>query len=244
MLLLLNSKAMTRSIFVDSRDRISGTPSNFTIELKHTLNTSDRPHRMRIDHLRLPISIPTLTKNSNVLTVNVGGTPYSLTMPSRQYDAATFPQTLQNLLNTNVPSRSWAVSYDINTISLLVQANGAFSLDGNGTLNQRLMQHSYTNGGTFYRFDYCPLNGADVVFLCSDQFSSIDNHGPNGSHDVLLPLNITTPYGSVQEFSSTIPDWVSCPSISTNTLNFQLRNRSHELLSDYVQNVSFLLTID
>ena len=77
-------------------------------------------------------------------------------MPSRQYDAATFPQTLQNLLNTNVPSRSWAVSYDVNTISLLVQANGVFSLDGDGTLNQRLMQHSYTNGGTFYRFDYCP----------------------------------------------------------------------------------------
>ena len=66
---------MTRSIYVDSRDRISGTPSNFIIELKHTLNTTGRPHRMRIDHLRLPISIPTLTKNSNVLTVNVGGIP-------------------------------------------------------------------------------------------------------------------------------------------------------------------------
>ena len=236
---------MTRQIFVDSRDRISGTPSNFTIALKHTLNTTDRPHRMRVDHLRLPITIPTITDQTNVLKVSLDGTSFtSVTIPATQYDAISFPQTLRDRLNSTIPARSWNVVYDLNKISLTISANGFFSLDGDGSLNKRLKQHHWIDGGNFVEFTYCPLNGADVIFLCSDQFSSIDNHGPAGSHDVLLPCNITAPFGSVQEFSSTIPDFVSCPPISTNTLTFQLRDRSHTLLTEYLQNVSFLLTID
>ena len=237
---------MTRSIFVDSRDRISGTPSNFTIQLKQTLNTTGRPHRMRVDHLRLPISIPTLTEQSNVLTVSVnGGTSFiSVELPAQQYDAISFPQIIRDRLTSLVPSRTWNVGYDINRISLTISANGSFLLNDSGSLNRRLKQHPYVDGGNFYEFTYCPLNGADVIFLCSDQFSSVDNHGPAGSHDVLLPCNITAPFGSVQEFSSTIPDFVSCPPILTNTLSFQLRDRSHSLLTEYLQNVSFLITID
>lgn len=237
---------MTRSIYVDSRDRITGTPSNFTIQLKHTLNTTSRPHRMRVDHLRLPISIPTLTEQSNVLTVSVNGgsTFVSVELPARQYDAVTFPQIIKDRLTALVSARTWTVSYDVNRISLTISANGSFLLDNTGSLNRRLKQHPYVDGGNFYEFKYCPLNGADVIFLCSDQFSNVDNHGPNGSHDVLLPCTITSPFGSVQEFSSTIPSFVDCPSISTNTLSFQLRDRAHSLLTDYLQNVSFLLTIE
>ena len=234
-----------RRIFVDSRDRISGTPSNFTIQLRHTLNTTDRPHRMRLDHVRLPISIPTLTTQSNVLTVATASANYSITLPARQYDVVTFPQTLQNSLTTAIPGQSWTVTYDVNTISMTIASSAAFTLTGNGSLNARLAQHPWSYGaGNSVRFHYCPLNGSDVIFLCSDQFSSVDNHGPNGSRDVLLPMVITQPFGSVQELSSTIPDWVSCPALSTNTLFFQLRDRSHTLLEDYLQNVSFLLTID
>jgi hypothetical protein len=237
---------MTRQIFVDSRDRISGTPSNFTILLKHTLNTTDRPHTMRVDHLRLLITVPTLTDQTNVLTVSVnGGASFiSVEMPARQYDAISFPQIIRDRLTALVPSRTWTVGYDLNRISLTISANGSFLLDDSGSLNRRLKQHLYVDGGNFYEFTYCPLNGADVIFLCSDQFSSVDTHGPAESHDVLLPCNITAPFGSVQVFSSSSPSFVSCPPLSTNTLSFQLRDRSHTLLTSYLQNVSFLLTID
>ena len=237
---------MTRSIFVDSRDRISGTPSDFTILLKHTLNTTGRPHRMRVDHLRLPISVPTLTNQNNVLTVSVnGGASFtSVELPAQQYDAISFPQIIRDRLTSLVPPRTWNVGYDINRISLTISANGSFLLNDSGSLNRRLKQHPYVDGGNYYEFTYCPLNGADVIFLCSDQFSSVDNHGPAGSHDALLPCNITSPFGSVQEFSSAIPAFVVCPPLSANTLSFQLRDRSHTLLTSYLQNVSFLLTID
>ena len=147
-------KGMTRSIFVDSRDRISGTPSNFTILLKRTLNTTDRPRRMRVGHLRLPISVLTLTDQSNVLTVSVyGGASFtSVEMPAQQYDAISFPQIIRDRLTSLVPSRTWNVGYDINRISLTISANGSFLLNDSGSLNRRLKQHPYVDGGNFYQF--------------------------------------------------------------------------------------------
>jgi hypothetical protein len=130
---------------------------------------------------------------------------------------------------------------------MTITCNNVFEIIG-GSYADQLMSRPYTYSSTTavtkYRFSYVPLNGADVIFLCSDQFSSMDIHGPNGSHDVILPCNVTAPFGSVQEFGMVSQDWVTCPKLSTNTLSFQLRDRDHNLLSDYVPNVSFMLTID
>ena len=231
-----------RTIFVDSRDRVSGSPCDFSIELGHMLTTSDRPHRMRVDLLRLPIAVPTVTSQNNTFTVRIGSSNYTVTLPSKQYDSTTLPSTLQSLLAGAAPG-SWTVQYDVTTIGMTVACSNAFTVVG-GTFAAQLMARPYTSSTNWIRFSYVPLNGMDTVFLCSPQFASIDIHGPNGSHDMLLPCNITTPFGAVQEFSMSVPDWVDCPSLSTNTLNFQLRDRSHNLLTDYIPNVSFLLTID
>ena len=231
-----------RVIFVDSRDRVSGSPCDFTIELGRTLTTSDRPHRMRVDLLRLPIAQPTITSKNNTFTVRVGSTSYTVTLPNKQYDSTTLPSTLQSLLAAAAPG-SWTVTYDVTTISMTVTCSNAFTVVG-GTFAAQLMTRPYTTTSTSVRYSYVPLNGLDTVFLCSPQFASIDIHGPNGSHDVLLPCNITALFGSVQEFSMSTPDWIDCPPLNTNTLSFQLRDRSHNLLSDYIPNVSFLLTID
>ena len=235
-----------RQIFVDSRDRVSGSQCDFTIELKHSLVTTDRPHRMRIDLLRLPIVVPTITTRNNTILVKIGSTTYTVTLSAKQYDSSTLASTLQSQLTLTAPG-SWTVSYDVNTVSMSINCNNPFEIVG-GSYGDQLLSRAYnyssTASVTKYRFSYVPLNGADVIFLCSDQFSSIDIHGPNGSHDIILPCNITAPYGSVQEFGMVSQDWVTCPKLSTNTLSFQLRDRDHNLLSDYVPNVSFMLTID
>ena len=234
---------MTRAIFVDSRDRIRGTPSNFTIQLRRTLNTTDRPHRMRVDFLRLPITFPTIRSTNNTMTFNVGGSIVTITLPSRQYDVNSLPQTILALLAAGTTGMTWTVAYDVTTITMTIACSQPFQVTG-GSFADQLMARPYTTTANSIQFSYVTLNGADVIFLCSDQFASVDNHGPNGSHDVLLPCNITSPFGSVQEFSYPVPDYIDCPAFATNTLSFQLRDRNHDLLTDYLQNVSFLLTID
>ena len=231
-----------RTIWVDSRDRVTGSPCDFSIQLGHTLDTTDRPHRMRVDHLRLPVTMPTITSQNNTFAVNIGSTTYTVTLPTKQYDSTSLPSTLQSLLTTAVAA-GWNVSYDIYTVSMTIVCSSSFTVAG-GTFATQLMSRPYTTTANSIRFSYVPLSGMDTIFLCSYQFSNIDNHGPNGSHDILLPCNITSAFGSVQEFSMTLPDWVTCPSMCTNHLSFQLRDRSHNLLTDYIPNVSFLLTID
>ena len=68
--------------------------------------------------------------------------------------------------------------------------------------------------------------------------------GPGGSHDMLVPCNVTCQYGAVQEFNMPYDVWHSCPALVTQQLSFQLRDRNYNLLTDFVPNISFLLTID
>ena len=61
-----------RQLFIDSRDRVSGTSCNFTIQLLQTL-VLDGSHRGRIDNLRIPLVIPTIQSGVNdTLTVSLG----------------------------------------------------------------------------------------------------------------------------------------------------------------------------
>ena len=77
-----------RQIFVDSRDRISGTPSSdFTIQLPSTL-VLEGTHQARINDLRIPTSIPTISGTNNTIEALMGSTKYVVTIPSSQYDGS------------------------------------------------------------------------------------------------------------------------------------------------------------
>ena len=54
-----------RQLFVDSRDRVSGTTTNFSIQLPETLVIEGSSHRMRIDNLRIPLVVPTIQTGVN-----------------------------------------------------------------------------------------------------------------------------------------------------------------------------------
>ena len=68
-----------KQIFVDSRDRSSGTSANFSMALPQTLSLSSG-HQGRIDDLRLPNAIPTISDASNKINVIMNGFYSSLTM--------------------------------------------------------------------------------------------------------------------------------------------------------------------
>ena len=67
-----------RQIFVDSRDRVSGTSTHFVIELPETLVIEGSNHRARIDHLGIPLTIPTIRTGVNdTIIVRVDGTSHT-----------------------------------------------------------------------------------------------------------------------------------------------------------------------
>jgi len=231
-----------RTIYIDSRDRVSGNQCDFTVQLSQTLILTDRS-RMRVDLLRLPISVPTIqTAKNDTLIILVGSTSYTVTLPQGQMDGSTLASTLQTRLVAAAPG-SWTVTYDVSQISMKIQCSNNFTITG-GTYAAQIMSRAYTSTANSYTFSYVSVVGEDVVFLCSPNFANMDNIGPNSSHDMLLACNITAPFGSVQEFNMPYDVWHSCPSASFSQLSFQLRDRSYNLMTTFIPNVSFLLTID
>jgi hypothetical protein len=198
---------------------------------------------MRVDLLRLPISVPSIQGGkNNTLTVQVGSTNYTVTLAQGQVDGPTLAANIQALLVAAAPG-SWGVVYDVSNISMRIAGSNNFTIVG-GTLAAQLMSRPYTSTPASYTFSFVSMVGEDVVFLCSPNFATMENIGPNSSHDMLLACNITAPFGSVQEFNLPYDVWLSCPSASFSQLSFQLRDRSYNLMTNFIPNVSFLLTID
>jgi len=109
-------------IYVDSRDRVSGTTTDFAIQLPETLTIDGGSHSGRIDNLRVPLVIPTIRTDLNdTLQVRPGGTTYTVTIPQGNYDGPGLALTLVNLLNNTAPG-AWTVTYDTSNIAMTISS--------------------------------------------------------------------------------------------------------------------------
>ena len=231
-----------RQLFVDSRDRESGTTTDFTIQLPETLTIEGSSHKGRIDNLRIPVAVPTIqTGQNDTVLVKLGAQTYTVTIPQANYDGPALAAALQGRLQAAAPG-SWTVAYDIYNIAMSVSCSNPFTIVG-GTYAAQIMARPYTNTSNQYKFTYVTVAGIDVMYLSSDNFSTLDTIGPGGAHDTLMCAVVTTPYGSVLDASMPWDTWFNVPQMTTQQLSFTLRDRSYNVLT-VVPNISFVLTID
>ena len=230
-----------RQIFVDSRDRSSGSSTDFSMSLPQTLSL-ESGHQGRIDDLRLPNAIPTISAANNGITLSIGSTSYSLTLTNGQVNSGTDLATVirQQLLTT---TGTWTVTYDVSQMTLTTSCSYAFTFTG-GSFMQQLLNRPYERPDAYtYKFLYVPLQGLDIAYLCCRNFSHMDNVGPKRSSDVLCAIPLTVPYGSVQHYSMSTSVFFDIPAITTQQLSWQLRDRDFNIVNS-VANISFVLTID
>ena len=222
-----------KQVFVDSRDRVSGTTTDFTIQFPQTLTLEGGRHRGRIDNLRIPLVVPTIQAGVNdTLLVRIGVQTYTVTIPGC------------NSLEPSAERRSWELDGHVRHGEHCHEHRLHQSLhDRWGTYAAQLLSRPYTQTSNSYACTYVSVQGIDVMYLCSPDFATLDTVGPQGSHDVLLAANVTSPFGSVLEANMPWDTWFNIPAMTKQQLSFQLRNRSYGLLS-IVPNISFVLTID
>ena len=231
-----------KQIFVDSRDRISGTTTDFSIQLPQALTIEGGSHRGRIDNLRLPLVIPTIQSGVNdALQVQIGATTYTVTIPQANYDGPGIAAIMQSLLSSAAPG-GWTVVYDTSNIAMKITCTNPFAIVG-GTYSTQLLSHPYVQTSNSYACTYVSVQGIDMMYLSSQNFQNLDTFGPNGSHDTLVSAVVTSAFGSVLEVSMPYDVWFDIPAMTTQQLSFQLRNRSYNVLT-IVPNISFVLTID
>ena len=231
-----------KQIFVDSSDRSSGTTTNFSMALPQTLSLSSG-HQGRIDDLRLPNAIPTISSiNDGVQVIDQNGQYWNLTLGHGQCLVGNdLAQKLLAALVT-VPG-SWTVSYNAALMYLEVICNQAFAFTG-GTFMKPYLDRPFVRANSnSYLFYYAPLQGLDMCYLCCSDFSNADNVGPKHSSDVLCAIPITVGYGSAQAYSMSTSVFFNIPGVTLQQLSFQLRDRDYNIVNS-VANISFTLTID
>jgi len=230
-----------RQIFVDSRDRSSGSSTDFSMALPQTLSL-ESGHQGRIDDLRLPNAIPSISDANNGITLNIGSTPYSFKLPNGQVNSG---PDLATVIRQQVQAKTgtWTVTYDVSQMTLSISCSYAFTFTG-GSFMQQLLARPYERpDANSYKFLYVPLQGLDICYLCCRNFSHMDNVGPRHSSDVLCAIPITVPYGAVQHYSMSTSVFFDIPAITTQQLSWQLRDRDFNIVNS-VANISFTLTID
>ena len=229
-----------RQIFVDSRDRVSGTSTDFAIQLPETL-TLEPGHRARVDQLRIPLVVPTIDATNNTIQVLLGATTYTISIPTANYDGPGLAAVIQGLLNATAPG-AWSVAYYPNNIAMTISCSNNFTITG-GTYAADLMAHPYTSTANSYSFTYVNMLGIDVMYLSSSQFTTLDTIGPNNAHDTLMTAIVTSAYGSIFVGDMPYSTWFEVPAMTTQHLDFQLRDRYYDVLR-IVPNISFVLSID
>ena len=226
--------------WIDSRDRTSGVPADFSITLPQTLSLEGN-HRFRVDSLRVPQTIPTIQTGMNdTFVVWINGTYYPVTLPQGQYDGPGLAAALQGLLNGTIGT--WTCTYNTANMSLTVMCSYPYTLTG-GTFADQLKQNPYSVSAASITFTDVFVTGIDQIYLCSPQFSTLDMVGPSGAHDVMLAAPVTCPYGSVLVYDSPWAQWFPMPPLTTNELHFQLRDRNNRFLTG-IPNWSFVLLIE
>ena len=231
-----------QTLFIDSRDRTSSSPSagNFTVELPQTLNMSSG-QRWRATDLRVPQVIPTIRQGINdTLTIAAVLGTITYTIPQGNYTGPELAAVIQATLRAG-SGFLWVVAYDSSHMTLTFSNTVNFQIVG-GSFFKQLAANGYDFTPTSWTFKNVSVLGCDVFYLCSPQFQNLDTYGPKGASDVMMIANVTTGFGSVITASLDYETWRPCPSLSTQQLSFQLRDREGNILQ--VPNISFCLVID
>jgi len=123
---------MARQLFIDSRDRVTGTTTNFTIQLNQTLVTTAAT-QYRVDNMRVPMVIPRIQAGVNDtlwFTLGDDPTPTFVVLTEGTYSGTDMAAMINQVLHDKHPEGPnpestdvqsvWKVSYNNHTASLTI----------------------------------------------------------------------------------------------------------------------------
>lgn len=179
---------------------------------------------------------------NDTLSVNVGGLNYTTVIAQSNYSGPGLAAAVQLALTHATPG-VWHATYDASNIAMTITCSINYSITG-GTFADQLFSHgTYEQVANSYTFNYVPVQGLDMIYLSSSRFSTLDTVGPSGAHDTLMCAVVTSEFGSVLDASMPTGVNFEVPMMTTQQLDFQLRDRHYNVLS-IVPNISFALLID
>jgi len=245
-----------RLFYLSSKNRSSGTSSDFVVPLTRTLSLAEGS-RFRIDQLRLGVAFMLVNANNRYIYFFEGPNIRIATLEIGQYDSQSLATTLAFVMSnaphmqgkvtgaystvsgsttlTYTPPASnpdWASSFSILTdAQVAAEQPLAYSgVDINSPKSFISVLGGYTTAslgnGTVLTFRFISTQPYDVLFLCSQKLGSWAIQGPRGNCDTLMQVVIEQQFGGVQQADMPVDVWISCGGICCHELDFQLQDSS------------------
>ena len=243
-----------RCLYVDSRDRVAGTTSDFQIQLREAL-VSSQANSFRIDSLKIPLVVPLIRTgyNDDIVFQLTGAPKNTCILIGGNYSGTDLATHIQSRLAAQFPSKTWTATYSNSTAGLKITCNDAnFKILNDAecaalnvvtpTFASFLFQNAYTQVAGVTSFSYCPVIAIDTFYLTSQKLASQDTFGPNGATDTILLAPVTSDFASVLSVDMPINTWLPMPALTTSLLDFQIRDRYYNVISE-IPNISFVLTL-
>ncbi len=115
----------TKQLYINSRDRSSGTSSNFLYKLERPI---DHVQRLGVRRVILPFSYYAFTANNNIITFDEGGGALTATINPGNYTRAEIETEIKTRMDT-AGADTYTVNISQNTYLLTITSTGTFSLD-------------------------------------------------------------------------------------------------------------------
>ncbi len=191
---------MTQVIWVDSRQRTSGTDSDFEISLRETVHLSDT--RVRVDKLCLSDSFYTTDAGANLYFAAPNNSFSYVSVPPGAYTGFTLAAAIKT-----VTGRDCVYNPLTNSMTHVLQGTdrpwlsdaaiaartGSFPADASASdvrsLNEVLGDG--TVNGLFVTWSFVRMAPYTVLYLRSNRLRCEHHHGPRGTHDILCSVPLT-----------------------------------------------------
>ena len=207
-------------VYFDSRERISGTPSDATFQLTHPLSNV---RSVYCKSFQFQNTFQNITSTTNQFEINTLNAPTIITIPPAMYTATSIIQKLNELISPHGTVSltgnllSWNSRYGIRNIStttLGLPATG-FNTPGQPTILS-LASLSYVS------LSSRSIQPAQRPIACSAGLYTTP----------LIIVPVTTEFGFVQSNIEFFPDQVSCNNHSVQNISFQITDPYSKLPLD------------
>ena len=245
---------MTQVVWVDSRQRTSGTDSDFEMSLRETMHLSDT--RVRVDKLTFCDAFYTTALGSHLYFAAPGNSFTYVTVPEGAYTGFTLAAAIQQATNR-------ACTYDVlrNSITHTLQSAdrpwlsdaelsaraGVFpaNASANNVLSLNEILGAGVNANNTVTWSFVRMAPYSVLYLRSNRLRCENHHGPRGTHNILCSVVLQHGIGSQIEAHS--PEGVYynlAGGSSCRTMDFQLTDWQNRVVDLRGRPLSFQLVFE
>ena len=196
---------MTQVIWVDSRQRTSGTDSDFEMSLRETVHLSDT--RVRIDKLTFTDSFYTTDLGANLYFAAPNNGFSHVSVPNGAYTGFTLAAAIQqatgrdctySVLTNSIThvlqsaDRPWLSDADVSARTGALPANATAS----NVLSLNSILGEGVNSNNTVTWSFVRMAPYSVLYLRSSRLRCENHHGPRGTHDILCSVVLHQGIGS------------------------------------------------